>query len=328
MVRSMPSLSSFNLVDLLLAALVLLGIWAGWRRGFVADVAELAVLIACALLALIGYAPLAAWLSQVGWLVDPWAAPVAFLAILLVSHAMLGALARLLLRALPPRVHLHAANRALGMVPGAANGLINAVLAAMVLLSLPFADAFTASAQKSRLAERLAAPADWVEAKLGPIFNPAVGRTMTRLTVEPDSKERVALPFTVKDPKPRPDLEAAMLVLVNQERSREGLKPLRADAETLEVSRDHSRDMFARSYFSHVTPDGLDPFDRIRRADLRFLLAGENLALARTLEMAHQGLMNSPGHRANILRPGFGRVGIGIVDGGRYGLMVTQTFRN
>ena len=52
------------------------------------------------------------------------------------------------------------------------------------------------------------------------------------------------------------------------------------------------------------------------------------LALARTLDMAHTGLMNSPGHRANILNPAFGRVGIGILDGGRHGLMVTQTFRN
>jgi uncharacterized protein YkwD len=38
--------------------------------------------------------------------------------------------------------------------------------------------------------------------------------------------------------------------------------------------------------------------------------------------------MNSPGHRANILRQQFGRVGIGIMDGGMRGLMVSQEFRN
>ncbi len=63
-------------------------------------------------------------------------------------------------------------------------------------------------------------------------------------------------------------------------------------------------------------------------ADVRFLTAGENLALAPTLTVAHNGLMNSPGHRANILRPQFGRVGIGIMDGGLRGLMVSQEFRN
>jgi uncharacterized protein YkwD len=119
-----------------------------------------------------------------------------------------------------------------------------------------------------------------------------------------------------------------MLGLLNEERRAHGLRPLQADPEAAEVARAHSVDMFAHGYFSHITPRGEGPFDRMRDGGLRFRAAGENLALARTLPMAHQGLMESPGHRANILRPQFGRVGIGIVDGGRYGLMVTQKFRN
>ena len=119
-----------------------------------------------------------------------------------------------------------------------------------------------------------------------------------------------------------------MLALVNQERGQRGLKPLQADEALRAVARAHSRDMFARGYFSHISPEGRSPFDRIRAADIRFLAAGENLALAQTLPTAHQGLMNSPGHRANILRPTFGRIGIGVLDGGMFGLMVTQAFRN
>jgi uncharacterized protein YkwD len=86
--------------------------------------------------------------------------------------------------------------------------------------------------------------------------------------------------------------------------------------------------MFARSYFSHVSPEGEDLSNRMREARVGYLAAGENLALAPTLFSAHSGLMQSPGHRANILRPQFGRLGIGILDGGRHGLMVTQAFRN
>ena len=71
-----------------------------------------------------------------------------------------------------------------------------------------------------------------------------------------------------------------------------------------------------------------DPFDRIRESNVQFKTAGENLALAPTLSIAHNGLMNSPGHRANILRPQFGRVGIGVLDSRRHGLMITQNFRN
>jgi uncharacterized protein YkwD len=58
------------------------------------------------------------------------------------------------------------------------------------------------------------------------------------------------------------------------------------------------------------------------------LNAGENLALAPTLTIAHEGLMNSPGHRANILQKKFGRVGIGVMEGGFHRLMITQNFRN
>jgi len=216
----------------------------------------------------------------------------------------------------------------LGTLPGTANGLINATIVSMLLVALPWDDRVTRSVGESELANRLAAPAEWLEARLGPIFNPAFERTLSKLTVQPESRESIRLPFTLTTATPRPDLEAKMLELVNDERKTQGLRPLQADAEATAVSRAHSQDMLARSYFSHVTPDGADPYDRMRRAMLTFRVAGENLALARTLPMAHQGLMDSPGHRANILRPAFGRVGIGVLDGGRYGLMVTQTFRN
>jgi uncharacterized protein YkwD len=68
--------------------------------------------------------------------------------------------------------------------------------------------------------------------------------------------------------------------------------------------------------------------DRMQQARIGYLSAGENLALAPSLYLAHSGLMRSPGHRANILRPQFGRLGIGILDTGQHGLMVTQNFRN
>jgi uncharacterized protein YkwD len=66
----------------------------------------------------------------------------------------------------------------------------------------------------------------------------------------------------------------------------------------------------------------------MKDAHVQFKSAGENLALAQTMEIAHRNLMNSPGHRANILQTAFGRVGIGIMDGGFYGLMVSQEFRD
>ena len=92
------------------------------------------------------------------------------------------------------------------------------------------------------------------------------------------------------------------------------------------MARAHADDMFKRGYFAHDTPEGVDPFQRMQNAGIVFGLAGENLALAPTLEIAHTGLMNSPGHRANILRDGFRKIGIGVLDGGVYGKMFVQEF--
>lgn len=317
-----------TLADGLLVIVLLFSLFAGWQRGFLLATVELLGLLAAVLVAFAAYPAVAQWLVRWQSGFGVWAAPLGFLGVYVLGRILLAALARAGLRRLPPRWQGHGVNRALGVVPGAANGLINATIVAMLMLAMPFSDPVGTAMRDSRLADRLAGPAEWVEARLGLIFDPAVRQTLHRLTVRPGSHETVRLPFAVSQARPRPDLEAQMLALVNQERRQQGLKPLQADAAAAEVARAHSRDMLARSYFSHITPDGLDPFDRLRASGLRYLTAGENLALARSLPMAHRGLMESPGHRANILRPAFGRVGIGILDGGRYGLMVTQNFRN
>ena len=219
-------------------------------------------------------------------------------------------------------------NRALGTVPGLFNGIISAAILSALLLAMPLPGAARDSARASTLANQLASYTELIEDALGPVFNEAIRQTLNRLTIRPESNERVELGYTVADPKPRPDLEAQMLALLNRERAAAGLKALAPDPALLEVARAHSADMFGRGYFAHVTPEGLSPFDRMTEAHVTFRIAGENLALAPTVKIAHTGLMNSPGHRANILRPEFGRVGIGIMDGGFRGIMVSQEFRN
>jgi uncharacterized protein YkwD len=100
------------------------------------------------------------------------------------------------------------------------------------------------------------------------------------------------------------------------------------DEKLTRVAEAHSRDMFARGYFAHNTPEGTDPFKRMSEGGVKYIVAGENLALAPDVLAAHTGLMNSPGHRANILAPEFGKVGIGVIDGGKYGMMFSQEFTN
>jgi uncharacterized protein YkwD len=317
-----------NLVDLGLSLVILACVWGGWRQGFVVATADLLGLVASVICAFWVYPHLVALAQQHGLKWGVWTAPLAFMIVFSVAHLTAGVLLGRLVTAVPRRADRHALNRALGVLPGAASGLINATIVSMLLLALPLSDAITRTTSESLLAHRFAAPAEWLDARARPIFMPAFDRLLSKLTIQPGSRDLVKLPFTVKHPKPRPDLESSMLVLLNDERRKHGLRALQADPEAADVARAHSRDMFERGYFSHITPQGEDPFERMRGAKVRFLAAGENLAFARTLPAAHEGLMNSPGHRANILRPSFGRVGIGVVDGGRYGLMITQNFRN
>jgi uncharacterized protein YkwD len=318
----------FNPVDLLLVAIVLVGAWAGWTRGFAFAALDLLTLAASLAAAFFGWREAAGWLQHATTALGVWGPPLCFLAIFLLVHFLLGTLVLRLLLRLPRRVHDNRVNRVLGVAPGLVNGAVHAVVVAVLLLTLPLGPRIGNWAHESALASRFSAPAEWVEAEMAQVFDPAVERTLKVVTVKPESREGIALHFTVAQAQPRPDLEAQMLELVNAERRAAGLQLVRPDPVLTEVARAHSRDMFVRGYFSHYTPEGRDLEDRLRTAHIGYLTAGENLALAPTLYTAHSGLMRSPGHRANILRPQFGRVGVGILDGGSHGLMVTEAFRN
>jgi uncharacterized protein YkwD len=316
-------------VDIVLVLAVALSVWNGWRRGFVLGLLDLLRWAGSLLAAIRFYQPLARWLGpRVDLWGEAWDMPVAFMLVALAAGLVIQLAGAALLRRLSPEAHQSTLNRALGLLPGLVNGVILAAILSALLLAMPLPEGPRESARQSVIANRLTVYTEELETALVPIFHDAIRQTLNRLTIRPESDERVELPYTVGETRPRPELEAQMLELVNGERAAAGLKPLTFDTELLPVARAHSADMFSRGYFSHNTPEGRSPFDRIQEAGVTFRTAGENLALAPTLSIAHNGLMNSPGHRANILRPEFGRVGIGIMDGGMRGLMVTQNFRN
>ena len=320
---------SVNAIDLLLVVAIILSLMNGYRRGFVHGVIDLAAWVLSLIAALRYYQPVARWLgAHLDLWSEVWDQPIAFILIGVLVSVAVHLVGHALLRRLPRNIQEHSVNQILGLVPGFVNGLILAAILSALLLAIPLSEGLSERTRDSVIANRLAVYAERLEGALRPVFGEAIGRTLNLLTIRPDSDERVTLPFKVTNVRPRPDLERRMLDLVNQERVAAGLRPLAPDPELTEVARQHSTDMFARGYFAHDTPEGLSPFDRMRAADVRFLAAGENLALAPTLPVAHTGLMNSPGHRENILRPQFGRVGIGIMDGGMRGLMISQEFRN
>ena len=315
-----------NVVDIILILIVLLAVWRGISNGFLAGMGGLVSWLGSLLLTFMLYRHVAA-LFDVGAQANAWTIPLSFLITLLFMGSLLSWCANRILAAIPASIHHHRLNNLFGIVPGMAVGALYAAIVSALLLLLPLSDAITSHTRHSEIAPRLAALLERVERPIAPALEP-VNRSINNMIIPPGSSESVNLPFSVTDPSPRPQLENDMLQLINNERAKVDLNPLQPDEALTQVARQHSADMFARSYFSHISPDGDTPFDRIRRANITFLTAGENLAIAQTLPIAHDGLMNSPGHRANILRPAFGRAGVDILDGGIYGLMVTQLFRN
>lgn len=132
-------------------------------------------------------------------------------------------------------------------------------------------------------------------------------------------------------PTPQPSTgisaeESKMVNLVNQARISQGIKPLTVNSQLVNLARKKSQDMVAKNYFSHNSPTYGSPFDMIKNAGITYRTAGENLAGAAITESAHQNLMNSSGHRANILNPSFTEIGIGIASGSIYGNIYTQLF--
>ena len=110
------------------------------------------------------------------------------------------------------------------------------------------------------------------------------------------------------------DFEYRVLDLVNAERSSYGLHPLEWSGIAGSAARKHSQDMSDRDYFDHITPEGVDPFQRLENEgpSLRYSHAGENIAYGHlSPEGVVEGWMNSQGHRENILDPYYTYIGVG-----------------
>ena len=120
--------------------------------------------------------------------------------------------------------------------------------------------------------------------------------------------------------------EQQMVNLVNQERTKNGLNALIVDLEVARVAGVKSQDMADNNYFSHNSPTYGSPFDMMKKFGINYLHAGENLAGNASVEKAHTALMNSAGHKQNILSPNFTHIGVGVRTSSKYGYLYTQMF--
>lgn len=116
--------------------------------------------------------------------------------------------------------------------------------------------------------------------------------------------------------------ERQIFDLANSARVQRGLPPLEWNEEAASVARSHSKDMLSNNFFSHTSPNTGSMGDRLKKAGINYRTAGENIAYGQSDSInAHEGWMNSPGHRQNILSKDFKTLGVGVA--GKY---YTQNF--
>ena len=121
-------------------------------------------------------------------------------------------------------------------------------------------------------------------------------------------------------------MEQKAVLLLNEDRRSAGLEPLKINLKLSKLAADYALDMNKRRFFSHVDPDGKDPFERMAAIGVDFPNAGENIAISPDVETAHKMLMDSPLHKENILNPKFTEIGIGVRPNSRGGVYLVQEF--
>ncbi|MEX0825374.1 MAG: CvpA family protein [Acidimicrobiia bacterium] len=320
------------LIDFLALLLLAYLLVRGWARGFVREAFDLAGLIVGIILAF----RLAPLVGSVLSALFGFSEPVARLIGGSVVFFVVGAGAAIAARLIEGRFRLpglNGVNRAGGASLAAAWGVFVATLVMTIGVILPMPPTVAGHFDDSLIARTLTDPdglpqdvfADFagdriVEAMLNlrelvgdrkVVIGP--GESLEIPPVDPDDLERDR------------DTAEEIFEKVNASRVEAGLEPLRWSGDLAGVAARHAREMYVEGYFAHESPRTGSVGDRLRAAGISYRLAGENLALAATPNEVHNGLMDSPGHRANILGSEFATVGIAVIRG-PLGLMTVQVF--
>lgn len=163
---------------------------------------------------------------------------------------------------------------------------------------------------------------------------------LAQTPAQPAAQLRTNLP-TAAQPTARPAPPAPPFVvggaagqefsLINQDRAGSGVRALAWSAALSRVAQYRAQDMLTRNYFSHYDPStgGLAFVALMNAWGIGYTTAGENIAWSTDPSMGgiNTMFMNSPEHRANILNPAFGRLGVGVASNGTK-VMVVEVFSN
>lgn len=226
-------------------------------------------------------------------------------------------------------VSKHYLDKFLGALIGGLQAIVIFLFFVSLVFALPTRGQIKKDVLESRTGPYFINSSRNFEKALRQVFGEAANETLNFLTIKPESNETVDLGTKVseKDLSIDRQSEYEMFRFVNVERNKTGVDNLQFDEKLQKVAEEYAKTMFVNGFFSHVSPlDRSDAASRVENNGISFQTLGENLAYAPDIYIAHQGLMNSPGHRKNILSQDYQRLGVGVIDGGVFGKMFVQLF--
>lgn len=317
---------NLNYIDVVIILIVVFFVWEGWRHGLLIILADFLSFFGSLLLALRFYKPLALIFTNSLNLSSSTAKALAFLAVAIVTEFLLGYLSGQIISMVSEKARRRWDIKFLAIFPAVGEAFVLLALVITLLLVFPVSPKIKEKVTDSYMGSFIAGKTQGLEAKVNEVFGGVIEDTITYLTIEPASDKRLELNVSVGELKVDEASEVKMAESVNRERRVLALDELRVNQKAVLIARKRAEDMWLRKYFGHITPDGENAADFLDAAGISYTIVGENIALAPTAGIAHKGLMNSEGHRANILSDDFSSMGIGVIDNGVYGKIFVEIF--
>jgi len=302
----------------------------GCGRGFLLMSARLFIFLASVFVAVLSYPGASSSISAKSNFPADYANLLSFLAIFGLTYVALGLSFTRFVRTGFIRIlgglHLGRVDRLAGVLPAIVAGVVWASLILSVLSFFPGGNFIKDRVARSKTGAPIVHIASVIEPQVKKIAGGVIEDTVTFLTRR--ERNHTWKPNIPKGTRIRIDAagEIYMLGRINEERGLRGLRLLKPDTRLRDIARSHSMDMAVNNYFDHKSPTTGYLDDRLLDAGMAYFIAGENLAYAKSVELAHIALMESEGHRENVLRPNYGKAGIGIMRVDGFGYMCTQVF--
>jgi uncharacterized protein YkwD len=315
-----------NWVDLVIIVVLIFFIHQGFINGFWSILIDFVSFFGALLISLKTYNIGSQFLEANFSLNHPLANAIGYLAMAVISEIITSFALGVAVSKLPPKILKNHITKFVGSFLSIGQGVILIAFALTFAISLPINPSVKTDISNSKIGGFILTKTTGIEKNINNIFGGAINESLTYLTVEPKSHESVPLDDKTQNLSVDKASETKMFELVNHERISRGGKALVWNEKLKVVAENYATLMWNDHYFGHYDPEGKDVGDRLQKANIDYQIAGENLALAPTVEFAHNGLMNSEGHKENILETRFNKVGIGVIDNGYYGKMFVQVF--